>query len=70
MIQTGSWKILVNIVNNFFLFYFILFCLFEKWECETKKYDDWPSKGSPLKTMRVVVNKGTKGDTRRKREGK
>jgi hypothetical protein len=67
MIQTESWNLLVN---KHFLFYFILFCILEKWEGETDNYDDWPSKGIPSKTMRVVVNKGMKGDTRRKREGK
>jgi hypothetical protein len=52
-----------------FLFYFILFCLVAQNEGETNNCDGWPSKGIPLKTMRVIVKKAMKGDSRRKRGG-
>jgi hypothetical protein len=53
----------VNVVNKHVLvFFFILFGLLAQWEGEMNNYDCWPSKGIPLKTMRVVVkNKRMKG---------
>jgi hypothetical protein len=69
LIRTGSCQMVVNVVNKHVLFYFILFGILAQWEGEMNNYDGWPSKGIPLKTMRVVVKGTTKGDARRKREG-